>query len=119
MVLHTPGHGTDEAFGRRRRIGRAYLEYLRHKRRIIRNPVAHHNPTAGIRDADHLPGDIEGLWGKHGSEHGDGQIEGIVGDALEIACITLLERQSSEPLCRGPAVPRLNEIPGDIDADDI
>ena len=63
-TFHTPRHGTDESFRRRRRSAELVFQQLRHEGRIVGNPVAHDNLAAGFRDPHHLLCDIEGLWGQ-------------------------------------------------------
>ena len=116
VTLHTPRHGTDEAFRRRRRKRRADLQQLRYERRIVRNPVAHHDAAAGFRNAHHLLRDIEGLGRKHRAKHGDGHIKRIVGDAFQIARVSFLKLQPAETRFRGPFVPGFDEVPGDVDS---
>ena len=91
--FHTPGHRTDEAFRRRRRKRRADLQQLRHESWIVRNPVAHHNAAARFCHPDHLLSYVEGLGCEHGAEHRERQIKRIVGDAFQVARISLLKFQ--------------------------
>ena len=83
------------------------------------DPVAHHDAAARPGDADHLLGDVEGLGSKHGAEYREGQIKRMVADPLQVARIALLKRQSLEPRRRGPLVPGVDEVLGDVDADDV
>src|SRR3989344_5166609 len=69
VTFNAPRHGTYEAFRRRGRECRAYLQELRHERsRIVGDPVAHHDAAAWLGDSHHLAGYVEWFRGKHGTE---------------------------------------------------
>ena len=119
LRIHTPGHRTDEAFRRRRRKRRADLQQLRHESRIVRNPVAHHDAAAGLCHPDHLLGYVERLGCEHGAKHGKRQIKRMVGDAFQVARISLLKFQIGETRLRRSPVPGLNQIAGDVDSNDF
>src|SRR3954465_12221847 len=54
MLLNTPRHRADEASGWIRRAGGTKLQGLCHKRRVLRNPIPHHNVAAWTRNTHHL-----------------------------------------------------------------
>src|SRR4030095_14606630 len=77
------------------------------------------NAAAWFRDPHHLLRYIKGLGRKHGAEHGEGQIERMVGDALQVGCVAFLKRQVAEACGSGSFVPGLNQVSGDIDPDNL
>jgi hypothetical protein len=80
---------------------------------------AHHNAAARFCDPSHLPGDVEGLGSKHGAEDGQGQIERIVLNLLQVARISLLELQAVETRLRRALVPGLHEVAGYVDSNNF
>ena len=115
VILLTPGHRADEAFGRRRGERGAGLQNLRHQGRVAGDPIAHRDRTAGLGHPDHFPGDIVRTGCEHRTENGYDPIEAGVRDAGEVAGITLLEGEVVEPCGRGPGVSGCDEICGNID----
>jgi len=120
VSIHAPSHRADEAFRRWRHKRCAYLQQLRYERSwIVWDPITHHNAATWFCDPDHLPGHVEGLGCKHGSEYGDGQIERMIADPLQVARISLLKLQPVETRLRSSFVPGFNEVPGNVDSNDF
>ena len=119
MALDTPGHRTDEAFRRRRREARADLQDLRHERRIVRDPVAHDDPAARFRDANHLFRHVERLGREHRAKSADDEIEGSIGELPQIRRVALLEAEIGQVVFLRAAVPGLDEISRDVHAQDV
>ena len=117
VSIHAPSHRTDEALRRGRRERRTYLQQLRYERSwIIGDPVAHHNATTWFCDPDHLPGYVEGFGRKHRAKYGEGQIEGMIADPLQVTRISLLKLQLVEARLGSPFVSGVNEVPGNVDS---
>ena len=105
LALVAPGHGADEAFGRRRRIGSADLQDLRDQRRVAGNPVAHDDPAARLRHADQLLRDVERPGSEHRAEDGDDEVVSVaMRMPVEIRRVAFLEAQVGRdpPLSRAP-----------------
>src|SRR5262245_27015926 len=119
MTLHTPSHRADENIWRLSCERCTDLQHLRYERWIVRNPVRHYNASAKPCHPYHLLGHIEGFGRKHGAEHGEGQIERMVGDPLQVARIAFLKLQVAEARRRGSFVPGFNQVSGDIDSDNF
>src|SRR6476646_5933075 len=117
--VHTPGQGTDEPCRRRRRERRADFQELRHEGWIVWNPVPHHYAAALLGDAHHLLRYFDGLRRKHGAEHRKGQIKRTVVDPLQVARIARLEFQAGETRLRCSFGTGLNEVSGNIDANNL
>lgn len=79
------------------------------------NPIPHDNPSAGPRYAHHLLGYIEWLWCKHGTKDANDQIERIVLELVQVRGVALLKLTIRKAQLLGASVPRLNEVPRDID----
>src|SRR4029079_7697252 len=82
VFLDAPGHGADESFRGRRRVGGADLQDLGDERRVIGDPVAHYDPAAGPCHTNELLCDIERLRSEHRAEYADDEVEAVV---LELA----------------------------------
>ena len=83
----------------------------------IQLPMTIRPPGPG--DPDHLPGDLGGFRSKHGTEDREGQVEGMVGDSLQLARIALLELQPVETQRRRAFVAGFHEVPGNVDPDNF
>jgi hypothetical protein len=70
---------------------------LRNESRVVGDPVAHDDAAARLCDSDHLLGDVEGLGSEHRAENGERQIERMIGDAFEVAGVSLLKLEPVEP----------------------
>src|SRR5436190_5626820 len=119
VALHAPGHGAHEALGRGRRVGGADLEDLCHQRRVVRDPVAHHDATTGARHAHHLLGHVEGLGREHGAEDAHHEVERVGGELAQVASVALLEPEVRETMLLRAAVSGLDEVAGDVDAQHV
>ena len=96
--------------------GAADLEDLRDEGRIARDPVAHHDTSAGLRDADHLLRDIERARREHGAEDGDHEVEAVRLQSAQIAGVALGEPAIREPEFLCAPVAARDEVRGDVDA---
>ena len=97
VLLDAPGHRADEPFRRRRGVRRADLQNLRHQRRIIGDPVSHHDPTAGPCHANHLLRDIERSRREHRPEDADDEVEAVVLELVQVRCVAFLEPELVRP----------------------
>ena len=111
LLLDAPRHRADEPFRRRRRVGGADLQDLRHQRRIVGDPVPHDDPAAGPRHAHHLLGHVERLGREHRAEDADDEVEAVVLELVQIGRVALLEPEVGEAAALGarafPASTRL------------
>ena len=116
-LLVAPGHRADEAFRRRRRVGGADLQDLRDQRRVARDPVAHDDPAAGLGDATVSRERRRTACGANiAPKTLTTRSKLLVGDALEVGGVALLETEVVEPGRLGAFIARSDEVGGNVDA---
>jgi len=119
IFLDAPRHRTYKAVRRRRRVGGIDFQYFCDERRVVRDPVAHHDPPTRLRHPDHLLRHVERSGREHGTEHGHNEVEYVIAKLFEIRRIALLKPAIGKCEFCGPPVACCYKIGGDIDAQDI
>src|SRR5204863_1501444 len=93
------------------------FQNLRHQRRIVRDPIPHHNPAAWPGHAHQLPGDVERPGREHRAEDTDDEVEGIVRELAQVGRITLLEPAVRQIRRLRASAAGLDKVSRDIDAE--
>jgi MFS family permease len=82
---------------------------LGHEGGVAGNPVPHHDAATGSRDPNELLGHVERFWREHRAEDTHHEIEALVVEPAQIACVALLEAAVVQAELPRPCVPRRNE----------
>ena len=103
----------------RRRIGRADSEDLGDQRRVVRNPVAHHDTAARPRHPHHLTRHIERMRREHRPEHREHEVEATICHAAQIRYVALLEPALAQAGLRRPLRAGNHPVPCDVDTEHV
>ena len=91
MGFDTPGHWADKSFRRRRSVSGTDLQYLRHQRRIIGNPITHDNASAAFSYTHFLLCHIMRLRRKHRAKKTHYDIKRLIFQVAQIGRIPFLK----------------------------